>query len=305
MGESDAAGSARLERRLWTLRVAILPWLVLVVGPMSLGMKDLVEPLPLAFLYANMATAVPLHLATLFLRRQPGLAAVVLSGALLFALTLSSGRDAMSWIHHTGWHPVIWAGLLALSQLTIVLLAWRAWRLAPPGGHARYWVAFAAAMAPFVIRSALDAQLEHPGSESTTLGDIRTIISAEVAYSSANLGFYDVPECLGTPQRCIPGYPVAARPFLDSQLGQTSAVKSGYRRVFHPGPGADPSGVRRVGASASSLVSYAYVAVPLVPGQAGLRAFCGDATGRICYTPDGRAPGIENGQCAASCETLR
>jgi hypothetical protein len=60
----------------------------------------------------------------------------------------------------------------------------------------------------------------------------------------------------------------------------------------------------RARASASSLVSYAYVAVSLALEKARVRAFCGDSTGRICHAPEGRVPRIEDGRCAAPCETM-
>lgn len=145
-----------------------------------------------------------------------------------------------------------------------------------------------------------------PNYESWTLGDIRTMVSAQATYQTANGGFYDVPECLATPHRCIPGYPADAPTFIDSQLGQTSAIKGGYRRVFHPGRPADSEAIRRTGASASSLMSYAYVAIPLEPGKTGIRrGFCADGSGVICSTPDGHAPAIENGSCALPCEFVQ
>ncbi len=145
-----------------------------------------------------------------------------------------------------------------------------------------------------------------PRYEAQTIGEIRTMISAQAAYEASNGGFYDVPECLAAPQRCIPGYPMNAPSFVEAELGRTTAVKAGYRRVFHPGPPADPTAIRRAGASASSLTSYAYVAVPLEPERPGSnRGFCADATGRICYTADGHPPALEKGQCAVPCDTIQ
>jgi hypothetical protein len=247
---------------------------------------------------------------TVLCKRRPGLAAVAMFGVLLLAATLISGRRAMAYVPYIGWRPVVWAGLLALAQLMIVLFAWRAWLVAPSNGPVRYLGAFAGAMAPFVIWSLLAPMHGWTGyraqaNESAALGDIRNLISAEAVYQDSNGGFYDVPECLMAPARCIPAYPANEPTFLDPLLAPMTAVKRGYRRVFHPGLPADPTVVRRTSASASSLQSYAYVAVPIVPGETGKRGFCGDATGRICLTRDGSAPAIENGGCAASCENLQ
>jgi hypothetical protein len=130
------------------------------------------------------------------------------------------------------------------------------------------------------------------------------MIMAQEAYRTSNGGFHDVPECLVSPQRCIPDYPKDAPPFIESQLGQTTVVVRGYRFTFRPGPPAEPAAVRDRKASSSSLESYAYVAIPLGYRRTGVRAFCGDGSGRICYTSDGSAPRIEQGQCAASCTSL-
>jgi hypothetical protein len=309
MGENDPSDSARLERRLWAFRVAILPWLALVLGPLFLD-RECLPTEPIALYLLLLFAAVPLHLgAMLVCRRRPGLAVVGLCGALLFAASVITFPQAIADSSCAGSLLVSWAGLLALFQLTIVVAAGRAWLLAPPGGPTRYLAAFAGASAPFLIWAVIapsQGWLGHPapGREALAIRDIRTMISAQSAYQAANGGFYDVPECLVTPRRCIPTYPVNAPTFLDSQLGRTTADREGYRRVFHSGAPADPAEVRKAGASPSSLLSFAYVATPLIPGQTGVRAFCGDSSGVICFTSDGQAPGIENGRCTP-CQPLQ
>ncbi len=59
--------------------------------------------------------------------------------------------------------------------------------------------------------------------------------------------------------------------------------------------------------SPSSIAGFAYLAVPAARNQTGLRAFCGDSSGIICYTGDGSTPGITNdGQCdQTTCALLR
>jgi hypothetical protein len=47
------------------------------------------------------------------------------------------------------------------------------------------------------------------------------------------------------------------------------------------------------------------VAVPVQQGQSGVRAFCGDASGRLCYTVDGSAPEVVGGVCPENCPDLR
>jgi hypothetical protein len=143
----------------------------------------------------------------------------------------------------------------------------------------------------------------HRRFESSTIGDIRSLISAEAAYQSANGGYHDSPGCLAEPVRCIPGYAASAPSFLDSELASLQ-VKGRYVRSFHPGPPAEPEDIRRSRASTTSLQSYAYTAVPLAPDD-DLRGFCGDSSGLICATRDGSAPIVQDGRCADGCTPLQ
>ena len=126
--------------------------------------------------------------------------------------------------------------------------------------------------------------------ESQILGDIRTVLSAQDAYKSANGGNYGTLECLSKPSACVPGYPEAAPTFLDSAMA-SGQPRSGYERHFIAGR---PAGK---GLSPSSMKSYAYVAVPIEPGESGVRAFCGDPAGGICFTVNGQMPQVRDGRC--------
>jgi len=125
----------------------------------------------------------------------------------------------------------------------------------------------------------------------------------QAAYVSANNGFYDRPECLLRPQRCIPGYPASAPTFLDSSLASLQTSR-GYRRRFHPGPRPTAEEIAEAGASASSIKAFAYVLVPATP-EDGSRAFCVDDTGRLCFRTDGTMPEITDGRCPDSCMPLQ
>jgi type II secretory pathway pseudopilin PulG len=163
-------------------------------------------------------------------------------------------------------------------------------------------VALIGIMAAIAIPSLLRARVS--ANESAAIGDVRSIVSAEQSYASANGGFYDSLECLAAPGRCIPDYPAAGPVFLDSALASAS-TKSGYQRTFHPGPPAEPEILELGRVSRSSLKAWAYVAVPVNVGQTGVRAFCGDSTGRICFSTDGTPPPVEDGLCAAGCQDIR
>ena len=132
-------------------------------------------------------------------------------------------------------------------------------------------VAIIGIIAAIAIPSLLRARVS--ANESATIGDTRTIISAEAAFQSAASGYYGTLTCLSTPSNtsCISGYSSSAPTFLDPNL--TSAVgtsgKSGYSRTLFT-----------FGGSTTELVAnYCYQASPITPNTTGVRAFGGDASG--------------------------
>jgi prepilin-type N-terminal cleavage/methylation domain-containing protein len=135
-------------------------------------------------------------------------------------------------------------------------------------------VAIIGIIAAIAIPSLLRARIS--ANESATIGDIRTVISAQATYHSANGGYYGEITCLTNPSGggCIPSYPTDAPTFLDSQISSVAA-KSGYDRSFEPN--VIPGGVS----------CYTYHATPSIEGQTGVRGFAGDCSGRICFTPSG------------------
>lgn len=158
---------------------------------------------------------------------------------------------------------------------------------------------YAAIAIPSLLRARVSA------NESATIGDLRTMISAQTVYQNANGGAYDTPDCLAAPSNgCIPGYPATGPTFLDPSLVAQPA-KSGYIRSFHPGPAPEPLDPAQQ--SPSSMMSFAYVAVPMLPGRTGVRGFCADHTGLVCFTATGSAPEISNGVCPTppACEPIR
>jgi len=149
------------------------------------------------------------------------------------------------------------------------------------------------------VPSLLRARLS-PG-EAPWIGDTRTVISAQTAYAAANGGFYDGRlQCLSEPSTCIPGYTRDAPIFLDPALGSLQ-TKSGYKRFLYPGPPASRDDIASAKASPTSVRGFAYVAAP---ADAGRRAFCGDASGIVCFTPNGTMPKIEDGRCPVPACTI-
>jgi prepilin-type N-terminal cleavage/methylation domain-containing protein len=149
-------------------------------------------------------------------------------------------------------------------------------------------VAIIGIIAAIAIPSLLRARVS--ANESATIGDIRTVISAQAAYQSSNAGFYEGNlTCLFSPfNGCIPSYPATAPTFLDSQLANQLS-KSGYNRSYTSGL-PPPAAQRPVTASPGSMSAYAYLASPINIGQTGVRGFGGDASGVLCFDPKGSAP---------------
>lgn len=163
------------------------------------------------------------------------------------------------------------------------------------------FIPFLGIIAAIAIPSFLRARVA--ANESAAIGDIRTVIAAEAAYQSVSGGFFGPPECLADPAKCLPEY--SGQQLLDPGLASLGP-KNAYRRTFHAGtPASAASALPGAPFATGRLMGFAYVAVPEVPGKTGVRGFCGDATGRICYTTDGTAPGVENGSCATDCTDLQ
>ena len=147
-------------------------------------------------------------------------------------------------------------------------------------------VAIIGIIAAIAIPSLLRARVS--ANESATIGDIRTVISAQAAYQSSNGGWYESNiTCLNAPfTNCIPNYPTNSPTFLDSQLSATPMLpKSGYTRSFVGG--AVPANYNPAVSSSTSVTSYVYWATPTSPGQTGVRGFAGDSSGALCVSPNG------------------
>lgn len=140
-----------------------------------------------------------------------------------------------------------------------------------------------AILAAIAIPSLLRARTN--ANEAVALRHVKAFAVAESIYRGTSGGTYGPPECLADPAVCLPGYDGPA--LLDADLASDSVV-SGYRRTFHPGPSASvsesapgsPFATRR-------LSSFAYTAVPVERGRTGNRAFCADASGRVCAAASG------------------
>jgi type II secretory pathway pseudopilin PulG len=167
-------------------------------------------------------------------------------------------------------------------------------------------VAIIGIIAAIAIPSLLRARVS--ANESATIGDVRTVVSAQGAYQSANGGWY-APNlvCMGVPSGggCIPSYPTNAPTFIDSAVA-SGLAKSGYNRIFSPGLPAPPAAVGAL-TGPGSLASWVYLASPVANGQTGVRGFGGDASGVLCQTGNGVAPGqdAQGNLDLGTCEVLQ
>jgi type IV pilus assembly protein PilA len=155
-------------------------------------------------------------------------------------------------------------------------------------------VAIIVLVAAIVIPSLLRARVS-PGEASHT-GDLRSVISAQQAYQSANGGYYSgTLECLSDPSMgagCIPSYPTNAPTFLDSAIG-SGQPKGGYVRSF--GATAAPATIDTNVTGRNSATEFIYAATPQHKGR-GSRSYAGDASGVVCYKVGDTIPANANGR---------
>lgn len=143
-------------------------------------------------------------------------------------------------------------------------------------------------MAAIAIPSFLRARVS--ANEAAAIADVRVVLRAERDYAAANSGLYGTLDCLATPSPCLAGRPHEGPAFLSREVAALGD-KQGYTRAFYLGNGQAPSRLR----------AFAYVASPTQPGRTGVRAFCGDATGRICFTTTIREMTIVRASCPEDC----
>ncbi len=139
-------------------------------------------------------------------------------------------------------------------------------------------VAIIGIIAAIAIPSLLRARVS--ANEAATIGDARTIISAEAAYegSSSGNGYAPNLACLSTPSggSCIPNYDSAAPTFIDASLAEATGgvPKSGYQREYTLTGTAQGTGD----------IGYCYGASAATPNRTGTRSFGGDSSGVLAGT---------------------
>jgi hypothetical protein len=172
--------------------------------------------------------------------------------------------------------------------------------------RARWIVPFLAG--PFALAAA--PQESKPDAETlrtrerAALLDVRTVLVAARQFASGNGGYFGELRCLTAPESCLPDYPNDEAPLLDP-THDWLATRLGYVRKFHPGPAAGEEARLRAKAAPGSLRSFAFTVFPEIPGETGLRSFCGDSTWKVCAVASGAAPPVRDGRCVAPCQELK
>lgn len=135
-------------------------------------------------------------------------------------------------------------------------------------------------------------------NEAMAVTDLRTLMTAETLFMSLTMGSYGEYRCLHRPADCIKDIP--EEPMLDKSY--LAIERNGYRRKFHAGEKVTDN---PRGKGIPYLKTYAFTTVPIVPGETGVRSFCGDHTGRVCVITDGSQPAVTGGSCANPCTELK
>ena len=210
-----------------------------------------------------------------------------------------------------GWYALLWI-VPCVNGITVLYL------LLAPGererdGRSRSmpgWLVAAVVCVVAVFGVGLVAAIAIPSllrarvsaNEAAAIGDVRTVISAEAAYQRVNGGFYEGRlACLASPAACLPGYPASGSRFVEAALAAEGA-RYGYEGRLEAGA---PAAADPARSSPTSVVTYAYVLRPVQPGQTGVRSFCGDSTGVICFRSDGADIPAAGGSCPRSADACR
>ena len=142
------------------------------------------------------------------------------------------------------------------------------------------------------------------GRDRMALLDVRTVLMAQKLFAVRNGGYFGPFECLSKPEDCLAGFSKDEAPFLDP-THDWLATRLGYARSFQLGPKVADDELHPAQAVPGSVRTFAFTAIPVKAGETGLRAFCGDASRKICFTADGAPPGVRDGRCVPPCKELK
>ena len=145
-------------------------------------------------------------------------------------------------------------------------------------------VAIIGIIAAIAVPGLLRARMS--GNESSAIGSMRAINSAEAAYSSATGGGGYAIAFTGTFSTGCPG---SSQGFISPDLSTDPSIKSGYT-VALADSGSAPADVTDDCNGQKSRTGYYATAVPVSVGSTGQRGFSTAAHGSIFFTADGSTP---------------
>jgi len=185
------------------------------------------------------------------------------------------------------------SGIAVLAHATVLDVPWV---VKPEGGE---W-GLVQVMEGKTIPSVLDElkRTRIAANEAMAVTDLRTLMTGESLIMGLTNGVYGEFRCLNRPSDCIKDIP--EEQMLDKSY--LAIERNGYRRKFHAGEKVTDNPRSK---GAPFLKAYAFTAVPIVPGESGVRSFCGDHTGRVCVKTDGGEPAVTGGSCANPCTELK
>ncbi len=147
-------------------------------------------------------------------------------------------------------------------------------------------VAIILIIAAIAIPNLLRARMA--ANESSAVGSVRTIVTAEVSYSSTwGQGFAVAVTNLGGATPCTASAVTSC--FLDPLLSTAPFQKSGYT--------VSAAGLGGAGTVASPDTAFVAAAVPITTGTTGQRSFCSDETGVIRFDATGGAAPADDTTC--------
>jgi type IV pilus assembly protein PilA len=148
-------------------------------------------------------------------------------------------------------------------------------------------VAIIGIIAAIAVPGLLRARMS--GNESSAIGSLRAINSAEASYSaSAGGGGYAI--LLATLKTACPG---STQGFISPDLSADPSTKSGYTITLANGAGT--ADITKDCNGTMSKAGFYATAVPVNVGTTGNRGFSTAAHGTIYFTPNGTAPAETGG----------
>jgi hypothetical protein len=133
--------------------------------------------------------------------------------------------------------------------------------------------------------------------DAEVLESLRGMARAQAVYQVGNFGFYDTPECIATPAKCIPWYQRSGSAVPPPTV-ETVSRRRGYVWRFVPGK-APAAGNLPADASRSSLLEWAYTAVPIEGGERPW--YCIDSSQRVCRYVGRAVVRAARGRCPLPC----